>query len=822
MKNMKKLFLTVLSMSALMVSACSGGTVEDSSSAAPAPSSQSTSSQSGGETSESTSSTSQAPAVTVSLLDSELELTVGEDATLYVTVSGASEGDIEWLSSDEDVATVSNGVLTAVGEGEAIITARIGDAQDFCAVTVVADEQPTIANTYRLIYGIPGEADATWGYGSGVKGTTLAGDSTILDQAKYVVELSSASQGFKFYDGKEDYVGSAVAEMPYYNPEDGDIMPGKAGKFEVYLKRVADGFSVGIVRVNPNLGLKEFTVTLNSAPTAGRTLIGHGWGNQGEENVTPVVDGSNVTLTFTKQINGFLIAELLADKTELGEDWVNVDRQTENFEAADYVTPGTNNLAWKGSNSGNQPVGEGFFLVGTHNGWAASNSAKLSADSTIPNKYYISGVTFAANDEIKVTSGNDWYGNASAWDDCGFTVLENGNVKVSVAGSYTVDFYPNAENGNHIVLIGPGDPPSEQPGGEDTPIAAGYYLVGTHNSWTTDNTSKMTVDPEDSNHYSISGVELAAGGKLKVRTAGSEYYSNAGLWNGCGFTLDEEANIVVTTAGTYTINFYVVGDYNNHIVLKQEGVEPVAPTTTSVAVTLDTTFTTKYSGRTYFIHSWKEGVEPYTDFFTAAGDVKILSGADGYLVGVLKEGKTKDDSVGGNGWPNVDAKTVNQTTIPTASLAISYSNPNIALALDGGAPVAPVSNVVNLYFTSPKGWTSVKAYVWKGTVGQVAWPGTDLEKIGTNDFGESIYKVSVDLAKYDSIIFNNGADAQTVDIDISSKSENDAFYVSGGENNALTVGTWIYVPAAEQLTDYNQLDQDSSESFSYTDILIMC
>ena len=794
MKSMKKLFLTVLSMSALMVSACSGGTVEDTSSAAPAPASQSSNSQpSGGESTSGTSS-SQAPTVSVQLLDSEIELTVGQDTTLYVTVSGASEDDVEWLSSDEDVATVSDGVLTAVGEGEAIITARIGDAQDFCAVVVTADEQPTIANTYRLIYGTPGAADATWGYGNGVKGSALAGDSTILDQAKYVVELTSASQGFKFFDGKEDYVGSAVAEMPYYNPEDGDIMPGKAGKFEVYLKRVEDGFSVGIVRVNPNLALKEFTVTLNSAPTAGRTLIGHGWGNQGEENVTPVVDGSNVTLTFTKQINGFLIAELLADKTELGEDWVNVDRQTENFEAADYVDLGPNNLAWKGSNSGNQPVGEGFFLVGTHNDWNAKNSAKLTVDSTNPNRYTISGVTFAANDEIKVTNGNDWYGNTSTWDDCGFTVVEGGNVKVTLAGSYRVDFYVEGDNGNHIVLIGPDQPVPDAPGG-DEPVEAGFFLAGDHNSWAANAAGKMTVDPQDSNKYSIADVELAAGGKLKVRTAGQDWYSNAGTWTGCGFTLDDDANIVVTAAGTYTVDFYVEAQQGNHIVLRQQGVEPDVPDTVNVAVTLDSTFTTKYADRTYFVHSWT-GTGSYTAFFTAAGDVKFIKDATGFLVGVLAAGKTKDNGLGGNGWPNVDAQTADQTTIPTTSLAISYADPSIVLARDGGAPVAPVTNVVKLYFTSNKGWTTVKAYVWKeGGDSQSAWPGTDLVKVGTNDYGQDIYVVSVDLAQYDHIIFTNGV-AQSADIDVSSKSENDAFYLDG-DNSPYSVGTWTYEPAAE-------------------------
>lgn len=73
---------------------------------------------------------------------SGLNMLKGDNRTILATItpSNASEKTIEWTSSDISVATVSeNGVVTAVGSGEAVITAvtRDGSYQKQCKVTVV-------------------------------------------------------------------------------------------------------------------------------------------------------------------------------------------------------------------------------------------------------------------------------------------------------------------------------------------------------------------------------------------------------------------------------------------------------------------------------------------------------------------------------------------------------------------------------------------------------------------------------------------------------------------------------------------------------------
>ena len=79
----------------------------------------------------------------VTLDKDELALTVG-GATGSLSATTVPDGEtVDWSSSDETVATVEGGVVTAVGAGTATITAKITvDGQDYtdtCAVTVTGE-----------------------------------------------------------------------------------------------------------------------------------------------------------------------------------------------------------------------------------------------------------------------------------------------------------------------------------------------------------------------------------------------------------------------------------------------------------------------------------------------------------------------------------------------------------------------------------------------------------------------------------------------------------------------------------------------------------
>ena len=83
-----------------------------------------------------------AAASKVKLSSKTLSLVMGQNAALTAKVTGAS-GQLAWKSSDEAVVTVSDGQLTAVGEGTATITvSTFNKKKASCTVTVTAPAVP--------------------------------------------------------------------------------------------------------------------------------------------------------------------------------------------------------------------------------------------------------------------------------------------------------------------------------------------------------------------------------------------------------------------------------------------------------------------------------------------------------------------------------------------------------------------------------------------------------------------------------------------------------------------------------------------------------
>ena len=81
------------------------------------------------------------PVVTIELDKTEATLNLEETLTLNATVEN-SEETIVWASDKESVATVSNGVVTAIGAGKANITATVEGVTATCVVTVKDPNAP--------------------------------------------------------------------------------------------------------------------------------------------------------------------------------------------------------------------------------------------------------------------------------------------------------------------------------------------------------------------------------------------------------------------------------------------------------------------------------------------------------------------------------------------------------------------------------------------------------------------------------------------------------------------------------------------------------
>ncbi len=82
------------------------------------------------------------------LSETEIVLKVGE--TKELTVSPAPETTVAWTSDNEGVATVSNGVVSAVGEGTAKITATIEGSDPLTCSVKVEKEPPVVTGEYYL------------------------------------------------------------------------------------------------------------------------------------------------------------------------------------------------------------------------------------------------------------------------------------------------------------------------------------------------------------------------------------------------------------------------------------------------------------------------------------------------------------------------------------------------------------------------------------------------------------------------------------------------------------------------------------------------
>jgi len=153
----------------------------------------------------------------ISLSESTLEIEAESSATLIATLEpeGAT-GDIEWSSSAPAVASVTNGVVIGISEGEATIVASSGAFSATCAVTVTAkaidpSETESLNGTNYTIIQID---ETTYNaISSKVINDCRPND---VDKFLYVWDdtfVGSTSSGTNFYGQAESWVSLVVSNV---------------------------------------------------------------------------------------------------------------------------------------------------------------------------------------------------------------------------------------------------------------------------------------------------------------------------------------------------------------------------------------------------------------------------------------------------------------------------------------------------------------------------------------------------------------------------------------------------------------------------------
>lgn len=101
------------------------------------------------------------PEAQLTLDKTSIELLTTEGFNTETLVATYEEGSVfTWESSDEGVATVADGVVTAVAEGTATITVKSGSKQATCEVTV-SSKSVTLSHTFAYLYLLPDEDGTT-------------------------------------------------------------------------------------------------------------------------------------------------------------------------------------------------------------------------------------------------------------------------------------------------------------------------------------------------------------------------------------------------------------------------------------------------------------------------------------------------------------------------------------------------------------------------------------------------------------------------------------------------------------------------------------
>ena len=154
------------------------------------------------------------PCIGIILSASELTFTGLGTQTLIATVEPENTTDkIIWSSSDNGVATVENGIVTAVFNGNATITAVCGDFSAICSVSITGIEEPSVPDEpdETILYSLPAVTE--------FNGTNYidTGVAPLATDAPFTIFIDWTHTGESEFVGSRYVIAHAMTESTPYN-----------------------------------------------------------------------------------------------------------------------------------------------------------------------------------------------------------------------------------------------------------------------------------------------------------------------------------------------------------------------------------------------------------------------------------------------------------------------------------------------------------------------------------------------------------------------------------------------------------------------------
>ncbi len=259
------------------------------------------------------------PVESVTLNSSSISLEEGQTTTLVATINpnDADEKTVKWTTSSASVATVSNGVVTAVAEGTATITASVGGKSATCAISVkkkvIAVTSVTLnKSTLSLTKGQNETLSATVTPDNATDKTVTwsSSDATIVSvtQDGRITAMKSGSATITAKAGEK----SATCEVSITTPVESVTLNSSSISLE------EDQTTTLVATINPN-DADEKTVkwTTSSASVA---MVSNGVVTavaEGSATITASAGGKEASCTVTVQKKVVAVTSVTLNKTTL-------------------------------------------------------------------------------------------------------------------------------------------------------------------------------------------------------------------------------------------------------------------------------------------------------------------------------------------------------------------------------------------------------------------------------------------------------------------------------------------------------------------------